>query len=307
MYRGANSIFRTAGTNIYLKLNTSHRINTKYMEEYEVICNIVVRAMAKRKPQKKIKKPVVIIIEADIHVDDSAASNANVNLCVDMLCKNNGTIDTAFKKCVAGYHLINPSPINETIWEDINIMIFSSLNIDIHYKSNGSHSSGMDIHCSFGKISNKSAKYANNKQSVKISSYRLTTVCDQKKHGTPSEIIAEINKRKNFDYYSMILRQEESANKISYDWLLIPSNYAPFNPASYTWSPAIGKQGKKKNTQIGWTTNEINGCSMSITFSMSSQLWMTIAITDDIKKFIIASATVTCQPKYNYIDLFDKL
>jgi hypothetical protein len=35
--------------------------------------------------------------------------------------------------------------------------------------------------------------------------------------------------------------------------------------------------------QIGWTTNEINGCKMSIYFNMSSQLWIHINITDEIK------------------------
>jgi Ser-tRNA(Ala) deacylase AlaX len=66
----------------------------------------------------------------------------------------------------------------------------------------------MDINCSLGRISNKSAKYSNNKKSIDISSYRLTTVCSEKKCGTPTEIIEEINKRKNFDYYSFIVRDE---------------------------------------------------------------------------------------------------
>ena len=38
-------------------------------------------------------------------------------------------IDITFKKCVKGYHLINSSSINETIWEDINAIIFNSLGI----------------------------------------------------------------------------------------------------------------------------------------------------------------------------------
>jgi len=46
---------------------------------------------------------------------------------------------------------------------------------------------------------------------------------------------------------------------------------------------------------------------MSITFSMSSQLWIHIEMREDIKKFIIASAIVENKPKYNYIDLLDKL
>ena len=96
------------------------------------------------------------------------------------ICENIELINVNFEKCVKGYHLINSSPINETIWEDINAIIFSSLGIDIYSKSDGSHSSGMDINCSLGRISNKSAKYSNNKKSIDISSYRLTTVCSEK-------------------------------------------------------------------------------------------------------------------------------
>jgi hypothetical protein len=165
----------------------------------------------------------------------------------------------------------------------------------------------MDINCSLGRISNKSAKYSKNKKSIDISSYRLTTVCSEKKCGTPTEIIEEINKRKNFDYYSFIVRDETDNENITYEWLLIESNYLILNPSSYTWKPTIGKRGKNKDTQVGWSTNKINGCQMSITFSMSSQLWIHIEMTEEIKKFIIASVIVSNKPKYNYIDLLDKL
>ena len=223
------------------------------------------------------------------------------------VCENPQLIDINFKKCVKGYHLINSSSINETIWEDINAMVFSSCGIEMYSKSDGSHLSGMDINCSLGRISNKSAKYSNNKKSIDISSYRLTTVCSEKICGTPEEIIEEINKRKNFDYYSFIVRDESDTENISYDWLLIPSNYIILDPSSYIWEPTFGKRGKNKDAQVGWKTNEINGCKMTITFSMSSQLWIHIEMTEDIKKFIIASAVVKNRPKYNYIDLLDKL
>jgi len=237
---------------------------------------------------KKVKTQPVIIIE-----DDDK-------------CENIELVDVNFKKCIKGYHLINSSPINETTWEDINAIIFSTSGIEIYSKSDGSHLSGMDINCSLGRISNKSAKYSNNKKSIDISSYRLTTVCSEKKCGTPIEIVEEINKRKNFDYYSLIIRETYNEN-ISYDWLLIPSNYLILDPSSYTWKPTIGKRGKNKDAQIGWNTNEINGCKMSITFSMSSQLWIHIEMTEEIKKFIVSSVVVENKPKYNYIDLVDKL
>ncbi len=208
-----------------------------------------------------------------------------------------------FNECVNGYHLINTSPINETIWEDINTLIFTHSGIEVTNQSKGSHLSGMDIRSSIGNISNKSAKYTPNKSNISISSYRLTTVCSNKDCGTPEKFIEEINARKNFDFYSFIIRDETKADEISYDWLFIPSNHPLLDPAAYTWSPTIGKKGKNTGTQVGWQTNVINGCSMSITFSMSSQLWMEIEMTEEIKKHIIATTTVSNKPISNYIEL----
>jgi hypothetical protein len=242
-----------------------------------------------------------------IEVNDTKNECENIVKDIKDVCENIELIDINFKKCIKGYHLINSSPINETIWEELNDIIFVSLGIKVYSKSKGSHLSGMDINCSFGKISNKSAKYSNNKKNTDISSYRLTTICSEKNCGTYTEIIKEINKRKNFDYYSLIIRHEISySENIIYDWLLIPSNYIIFDPSSYTWEPTIGKKGKNKDIQIGWNTNKINGCNMSIIFSMSSQLWIHIEMTEEIKKFIIATAEVKNKPIYNYIDILEK-
>lgn len=219
-----------------------------------------------------------------------------------------GLLQINFEKCIKGWHMINSSVINETIWEDINVIIFNSIDIEIYSKSGGSHLPGMDINSSFGKISNKSAKYSKNKRSIDISSYRLTTVCSENNNGNISDIIDEINKRKNYDYYSLIVRNENNDTKeIEYDWYMIPSNYILLEPNSYEWKPIISKKGKKIDTQIGWTTNEINGSKMSIYFNMSSQLWIHIEITDEIKEFIIANITIINKPKYNYIDIYYKL
>lgn len=217
-------------------------------------------------------------------------------------------IEENFKKCLKGYHLVNSSPIIEKIWEELNATLFTSVGITIQSKSNGSHASGMDIQCTLGGISNKSGKYSKNKKTIDISSYRLTTVCDSNNFGTPEEIIKEINSRKNFEYYSFIIRDEtKNDNSIAYDWFMIPSNCLILDPSSYDWEPKIGKRGKNKDTQVGWTTNEINGCKMGVTFSMSSQLWIHIAVTEELKKFIIASTVVNNTQSFNYIELCDKL
>ena len=222
---------------------------------------------------------------------------------IEKFCNKN-LLEENFKKCVKGYHLINSSPIIEKIWEDINANLFSSVGIEVLSKSNGSHAPGMDIQCALGGISNKSGKYSNEKKSIDISSYRLTTVCNAKNCGTPQEIIQEINSRKNFDYYSFIIRDENCGNEqICYDWLLIPSNHLVLDPSSYTWEPTFGKRGKNKDAQVGWNTNEINGCKMSVTFSMSSQLWMHINMSEEIKQFIVASSNVNKTPSFNYIQL----
>lgn len=237
---------------------------------------------------------------------DSSVNKSSIAKIED-LC-NMELVNTNFNKCLNGYHMINSSSVNETIWEDLNALIFTSLGIEVYSKSDGSHSPGTDIKCALGNISNKSAKYSSNRKSIDISSYRLTTVCSEKTCGTPVEIIKEINKRKNFDYYSFIVRDENpNSETIHYDWLLIPSNYITLDPESYTWEPTIGKRGKNKDAQVGWNTNEINGCKMSISFSMSSQLWIHIEMTEDIKKFIVASADVKNKPVYNYIELLEKL
>jgi len=227
-------------------------------------------------------------------------------MSIEKFC-NKKLLEENFKKCVKGYHLINSSPINKEIWEELNANIFTSVGIGIQSKSNGSHAPGMDIKCAMGGISNKSGKYSKNKKTIDISSYRLTTVCNSNYFGSIEEIMKEINSRKNFDYYSFIIRDESKNNDlITYDWLLIPSNYLILDPTSYNWEPMIGKRGKNKDEQVGWTTNEINGCKMGITFSMSSQLWMHITMSEELKKFIIASATLNNTQTFNYIELGDK-
>jgi len=214
-------------------------------------------------------------------------------------------LKTNFDQCVKGYHLINRSSINETVWEEINALLLTCSGYEVYTKSDGSHISGMDIDSSFGRISNKSAKYATTKKGISfdISSYRLTTVCSDKHCGDPSLFIEEIKKRKNFDYYSILVR-EEVKDTIRYDWIYIPSDYSVLDPSIYTWEPTIGKHGKNKDNQVGWHTNEIRGCGMSIRFSMSSQLWIHVELGEDIMKFIIASSTVNREPKCNYIDFY---
>ena len=211
-----------------------------------------------------------------------------------------------FVKCVKGYHLINDDPIKETPWEDINAQVLLASGCSITSQSNGSHRPGADLSCSIGDLSNKSTQYDKDNDSMfKLSSYRLTTVCSDRNPGNIQDIIAEINSRKNFKYYSIIVRKEIPEG-FRYDWYLIPSDFPQFNPASYDWSLKLGKIGRNRGDIIGWETNKLYGSSMSITFSMSSQLWIEIVITEEMKKFIIASCNVNKGRQLNYIQLFDR-
>jgi hypothetical protein len=204
-----------------------------------------------------------------------------------------------FSKCILGYHLVNNSCIKETLWEDINIQILNASNILVSSSSNGSHQSGADIVCSLGKLSNKSSKY--NKNHFQISSYRLTTMCSAKNYGIIDNIIAEIDRRKNFNYYSIIVRECDK-DVIKYDWYMIPSDCPLLLPSTYKWEYSYNKS----NTINGWKTNIINGSSMKISFAMSSQLWINVNVSD-VKKYIISSCVVVEKQKYNYIQLYNIL
>ena len=220
------------------------------------------------------------------------------------------TLTEFFVKATKGYHLINEDPIKESRWEAINSIVLKASGCTVSSMSSGSHKPGSDITCSLGGFSNKSAKYINtkgteNNSKTAISSYRLTTVCSDKDPGTVETIIAEIQSRKNFDYYSVLIYQEDGAN-ILYDWYLIPADHPAMNPRTHTWKQKMGKQGSKKDTVVGWVTDTHEGSYMDITFSMSSQLWIHLTITPELRTHLVASSVVPKGQKYDYITLFEK-
>ena len=212
-----------------------------------------------------------------------------------------------FDKCVKGYHLVNTDPIKEGVWESINTIVLQESGANVTYQSSGSHSPGADITCeAFGSLSNKSAKYElSNKKpnSFSISSYRLTKVCDAQNCGDINEIIQEINKRKNFQFYSILVRDETNEAFFKYDWYLVPGNHPSFSPETYTWQPCYSKIGPNKGTkQTGWETVPLeDGSKMKIQFSMSSQLWIDVP---DMSEHLIATANAPKKNTINYIDLY---
>lgn len=206
-----------------------------------------------------------------------------------------------FSKCVKGFHRFNTNPIKESLWEDINAQVLRAGGYTIDAASQGSHQPGADLCGSAGSFSNKSAKYDTGARSVKISSYRLTHVCNNKDPGDIQAILAEIQRRKNFTHYSILVRKETPTD-IHYDWFLVPADFPGLNPEAYEWVPMKNKKGDC----VGWKTNTLNGSSMSIRFSMSSQLWMQVAVDESFQTYRVGSCEVSKQtPVYNYIELYD--
>ena len=230
-----------------------------------------------------------------------AYEHANVNIGEDVRKK----LETNFTKAVLGYHIVNIRPIKESVWEEVNATVLNRSGCEVTSNSHGSHKSGMDLMCSLGGLSNKSVKYKGNTKSISMSSYRLTTVCSYKEHGDISGIIAEINSRKNFDMYSVIARKE-TKTELCYDWYLLPNDLHALNPASYNWRPRFGKTRNTKEKITGWETDVVNGSSMSITFSMSSQLWVNLTITDEMNKYKMGSCKVKRGKTIDYIELYEK-
>ena len=218
--------------------------------------------------------------------------------------KNNAILTEKFCKCVKGYHMINYAPIKESVWEVINESVFKHAGIEVYSSSNGSHSPGMDIDSKIGKLSNKTSKYSKKGDFV-ISSYRLTSVCNQKNVGDPSVIAREINLRKNFHYYSVLVRDEhvdpsKPLASIKYDWLCIPAECPYFNPSFYEWKPCFNKKG----VQTGWVTDVKDDCYMNISFSMSSQLWIHLS-NEKMKEYNVSSVTVENKQTSSYLDIYE--
>ena len=207
-------------------------------------------------------------------------------------------VSQKFQKEVQGYHLICEAPIKEALWEEINKNIAGCV-CDVKDEAKGNHKSGKDMQFDEFGISMKSSKMEKNK--ISISSYRLTTVCSDKNPGIPAEIVKEISQRdSSFEYYSVLLREELEDNIIDYYWCVIPKTCPIFNISANDLQPKMGKTGKNKGVQVGWETKYI-----SITFSMSSQLWIHLTF-DDIKSYVVSNVKVSnSNKKISYTDIFN--
>ena len=223
-------------------------------------------------------------------------------------------IDMYFKCIVQAYHVLNgDGPIKESMWETVNEEIFIRLGLNVKEVSKGSHKSGADMKVNGHYISNKSGLYKNKKGKFSISSYRLSGVVYENDDDI-DPFIEEINKRKNFGYYSFIVREEiidkvdalEVGKKIMYDWYLIPSDCSELDPGQHEWSKRIGTRGKFKDKCNGWRTEKHNGEFMEINISMSYQLWMHVN-KDNMKDYIVSSTTVDVTSESGYFNMYKML
>lgn len=123
-------------------------------------------------------------------------------LSIYTLLKSN-EIQKKFEYEVKGFHMIHKQPIKESIWERINENVIRA-HCNVTDIACGNHKSGKDMKINNWNISNKSCKIEKNNR-INISSYRLSTVCNNKNIGCKKDIIEEIERRDStFDYYSLL-------------------------------------------------------------------------------------------------------
>ena len=146
-----------------------------------------------------------------------------------------------------------------------------------HLYESGSHKKGSDISTDDEDFSVKSSKIESGK--MKISSFRLTRFDND----LPSMINFIDNEGKNFDNY-LVLSRNETADKISYSFYILPSTI--FTASSMQWVEKIGKKGQV----TGWKTINNKDINLSISISMSNQLWIEIK-TDYIKEYLSFEVT----------------
>jgi hypothetical protein len=200
----------------------------------------------------------------------------------------------SLEKTLKGYHLVSDEPIKEAVWESILASALKRSDKNITWNS-GSHESGKDIvvHVQDGEdaaISCKSCKWTKpQKDSLLISSYRMT------KCNTVEEFVHEIDTvRCNFQYYGVLYRIEKKGTLL-YSVYFIPSN--AIKAEHLQWSETKSKK--------GWTTSVVNGVHMSVSKSMSNQLWIKLSKSMFEQYCVLKDFEIKRNKKVDYASLFD--
>ncbi len=214
---------------------------------------------------------------------------------------NKPAIKTRFVNELGGYHIFNEESVKEATWEEINRNLVRNI-LPVTDAAHGNHLSGKDNQFGEWGISNKTAKVSG--KNLKISSYRLTCVCNDKDPGNSAAIQEEIKKRdSSYAYYSILVRDEHKSGDTTYKWYVIPKTCEAVDPCATPWEPKLGARGAKKDQQVGWKSKNAD-----ISFAMSSQLWITVSL-EDIERYCICQTTVKKENKktMSYAELFQKL
>lgn len=218
------------------------------------------------------------------------------NLASQSVLKQRGFLKHMIKT-IRGYHLVNSSPIKEAVWENVLASSLASSGIE-HVWYNGGHQSGKDITIIDGVkrvgVSCKSCK--DNKKHLHLSSYRMT-----KYHNVEDFVSCIDVERSNFEYYGILSRKENDAN-INYAVYFIPSKM--IKASNLKWSERLNKEGTKV---VSWVTDEVNGVQMSVTKSMSNQLWIKLNKEIFQDHCVVDALTIDKACLTNYALLYDML
>lgn len=203
-----------------------------------------------------------------------------------------------FIKHIHGHHMVHKGALKEASWEEMFCNI-AKQQFTISDEANGNHASGKDNKIDDTNISNKTAKIDTKDNTISISSYRLTTVCNIKNIGTSEDITEAIKQRDNsFEYVALLARIETEDSHIEYRWYMIPKDCHLFRIDNLNHK--IGKRGTNQGEIVGWESEYA-----SISFSMSSQLWYKFSI-DEIKKYMVCYTEVdNSKPKISYSQIYD--
>jgi hypothetical protein len=260
---------------------------------HDVSNNIWTRSSVRVSSEPSYNENEIVKIQSIFRRRQSNKSNIYI-------CLRQKSIQESFQREIKGYHLINKDLINGEAWEELNRNIVKH-KCEVVDGASGNHKSGKDNKFNDWNISNKTAKIKENGE-IDISSYRLTSVCSENYIGKTYEIIKEIETRdKSFEYYSILLKKEQTSNgHIKYFWCIVPKDYYIFNVNKYPLKKMLGKKGIRKGNVIGWESKYFK-----ISFTMSSQLWFSFSFKE-IQKYIIAEVDIdkTYIPKLTYGEIY---
>jgi hypothetical protein len=160
----------------------------------------------------------------------------------------------------------------------------------------GSHSPGADMTIQDEGLSLKTSIVTTTTDTVKISSYRLTSLFNDA--FKPLDMLAQsaliVNRidkdRNNFDYYMLLVRVTKRKATECYDVYKIPTGF--LKAGKLEWTPKCTRS-KKQN----WAASSRDEpYTMTITESMSSQLWIQVKLSA-IKEFLFVTIPIKTVPK----------